>query len=467
MAPVTEDVDLLVVGGGKAGKTLAMDRARGGARVAMAERGMIGGSCINVACIPTKALVASARARRALDRGRELGLVVGDVRTDVDLLRAHRSDVVDAMVALNHKQFLDSGMDLVIGQARFVAERTVEVRTADGGGRVLRGADTVIDTGTRPRLPDIPGLDRAGALTSESLLRLERIPDRLTVLGDGPIGLEFADMFAAFGSRVTVVSRHSRLLPQEDAEIAAAVGDLLSGHGVTVLFERRVARVGRDAGGEVTVVLEDGLEITGDDLLVAVGRVPVTEELDLERAGVAVTAAGFVDVDEHLATTAQHTWAAGDVAGSPQFTHAALDDYRILKENLAGGSRSTRDRLIPRTTFLGLDLAHVGLTEEQARRLGHRVKIARLPVAAIPRARTTGETQGLWKAVVDAETHRILGATLLGPETGETLTTVQTAMLAGLPCTALRDMVISHPTMTEGLNMLFANLTEDQDTSGR
>ncbi|MES9536649.1 FAD-dependent oxidoreductase [Actinomadura sp. NPDC000600] len=461
MAPPAEDFDLLVVGGGKAGKTLAMDRARGGARVAMVEQGMIGGTCINVACIPTKALVASARARRTLDRGRELGLIVDGAEADADLLRAHKSDVVDGMVALNHKQFLDSGMDLVIGRARFVAERTVDVRLGDGGRRVLRGADTVINTGTRPRVPAIPGLDAAGALTSESLLRLESIPGRLIVLGDGPIGLEFADMFAAFGSRVTVVSRHSRLLPREDAEIAAAVRDLLSGHGVTVLLEREVARVGRDGGGEVTVVLADGLELAGDDVLVAVGRQPVTEELDLPRAGVAVTAAGFVDVDEHLATTAPHTWAAGDVAGSPQFTHASLDDYRILKENMAGGSRSTKDRLVPRTTFLSLDLAHVGLTEREARRLGHPVKIARLPVSAIPRARTTGETRGLWKAVVHADTDRILGATLLGPETGETITTVQTAMLAGLPFTALRDMMITHPTMGEGLTMLFAGLTDD------
>ncbi|MFR9794781.1 dihydrolipoyl dehydrogenase family protein [Streptomyces sp. MS06] len=463
MTTTAEDVDLLVVGGGKAGKTLAMDQARGGRRVAMVERGMIGGTCINVACIPTKTLVASARARRTLGRARDLGLVVGDAGgagVDAGLLRDRRSEVVDGMVALNHKQFLDSGMDLVIGQARFVAERTVRVALRDGGTRVLRGAETVVNTGTRPRVPAVPGLATAGALTSETLLRLERIPDRLVVLGDGPIGLEFADMLAAFGSRVTVVSPHTRLLPREDHEIAAAALDMLTGNGVALVFGGKATRVDRDGGGEVTVTLADGRELAADDILVAVGREPVTAELDLPRAGVALTPGGFVEVDEHLATTAPHTWAAGDVAGSPQFTHASLDDYRILKENLRGGSRSTRDRLIPHTTFLSFDLAHVGLTEEEARRRGHAVRIARLPVSAIPRARTTGETQGLWKAVVDAGTQRVLGASLLGPEAGETITTVQTAMLAGLPCTALRDMVITHPTMAEGLNLLFATLTD-------
>ncbi|NBM15259.1 NAD(P)/FAD-dependent oxidoreductase [Streptomyces sp. GC420] len=456
---MVEEFDLLVVGGGKAGKTLAMDRARAGQRVAMVERGLIGGTCVNVACIPTKALVTSARARRTLARGRELGLVVGDTGTDVERLREHKAEVVDGMIAINHKQFLDSGMDLVLGQARFVAERTVEVALRDGGSRVLRGARTVINTGTRPRIPGIPGLSAAGPLTSESLLRLERIPGRLIVIGAGPIGLEFADMFAAFGSRVTVVARNRALLPQEDPDIAAAAAALLADNGVNVLLGRGVTRVVRDSAGAVTVSLDDGSEVSGDDVLVAAGRQPVTEELDLERARVALTDSGFIAVDEYLATTAEHTWAAGDVAGSPQFTHASLDDYRILKANLAGGTRSTKGRLIPHTTFLGVDLARVGLGEEEARRAGHDVLIARLPVAAIPRARTMRETAGLWKAVVDADSHKILGASLLGPEAGEVITVVQTAMLAGLPCTALRDMIITHPTMGEGLNMLFATLS--------
>ncbi|NEB93695.1 dihydrolipoyl dehydrogenase family protein [Streptomyces bauhiniae] len=455
-----EDFDLLVVGGGKAGKTLAMDHARGGRRVAMVERAMIGGTCINVACIPTKALVTSARAVRTLERGRSLGLVVDDVLVDVDLLRQHKTGVVDGMVAANLQQFLGSGMDFVLGEALFVAERTVEVALADGGTRVLRGAETVVNTGTRPRVPDIPGLAEAGVLTSETLLELQTLPARMTIIGAGPIGLEFADMFAAFGTEVTLVAPAQRVLPREDPEMARAVHGMLQAGGVTLLLGREVRSVSRD-GGEFTLRLSDGTVLTSDAVLVAAGRTPVTEDLGLDRAGVATTAEGFVAVDEYLATTAPNTWAAGDVAGSPQFTHASLDDYRILKTNLAGGRRSTRDRLIPRTTFLSFDLAHVGLTEEEARAAGRQVRIARLPVAAIPRARAGRDTGGLWKAVVDAGTDRILGATLLGDSAGETITTIQLAMLADLPYTSLRDMIITHPTMTEGLNLLFATLSED------
>ncbi|MPY30178.1 mercuric reductase [Streptomyces adustus] len=456
MSDRAEEYDLLVVGGGKAGKTLAMDWAKAGKRVAMVERGMIGGTCINVACIPTKALVTSARAVKTLRRAQQLGLVSDAPQVDVDLLRTHKSDVVDGMSAGNQKQFLDSGMDLVLGQARFVAERTVEVMLSGGGTRVIRGAETVINTGTQPLVPDIPGLADSGALTSDSLLQLERLPERLTVVGGGVVGLEFAHMFAAFGSRVTLIESHSRLLPREDEDIAKAVTDLLIADGVEVVIGSSATAVRREADGAITTVLADGTRIVGDDVLVAVGRKPVTSELDLDKAGVKTDRAGFVVVDEHLATSAPHTWAAGDVAGSPQFTHVSLDDYRILKANLAGGRRSTRDRLIPYTIFLTPELARVGLTERQARAAGHQVRVAKLPVAAIPRARTMRETEGVFKAVVDATNDRILGVSLLGPEAGEVVTVVQSAMLADQPYTALRDMIITHPSMGEALNLLFA-----------
>lgn len=409
MADIAETYDLLVVGGGKAGKTLAMDWARAGKRVAMVERGMIGGTCINVACIPTKALVTSARAARTLARAEQFGLVAEAPKVDVGLLRAHKSGVVDSMAAGNHKQFLDSGMDLVLGQARFIAERTVEVALNDGGTRVLRGAETVINTGTRPLVPGIPGLADAGALTSDTLLELERLPERLTIIGGGVVGLEFAHMLAAFGSRITLVESGQRLLPREDADIAQAVTDLLTADGIEIIVGSPVTSVERGAHGQVTTTLSSGTRLASDDVLVAVGRAPVTAELGLESAGVKTNEAGFVVVDDRLATSAPHTWAAGDVAGSPQFTHVSLDDYRILKANLSGDNRSTRNRLIPYTIFLTPELARVGLTEEQARTAGHEVRVAKLPVAAIPRARTIRETDGIWKAVVEARTDRVLG----------------------------------------------------------
>ncbi|GGO27051.1 dihydrolipoyl dehydrogenase family protein [Micromonospora parathelypteridis] len=453
-----EEFDLLVVGGGKAGKTLSMDVARSGQRVAMVERGMIGGSCINVACIPTKALVTSARAARHLRGASTLGLAVEGGRVDVDLLRAHKQDVVEGMVAANRQQFLDSGLHLVLGQARFVGPRTVRVSLADGGERLLRGADVVINTGTRPHLPAVPGMAEAGVLTSETLLHLDRLPARLVVLGGGTVGVEFAQMFASFGSTVTLIEGGPRLLTREDPDVSDAVMRVFLDDGIDVRVGVAVARIDRDVAGTVRVTLDDGSLVTGDDVLVAVGREPVTDGLGLDAAGVRLSERGFVVVDEHLRTSAERTWAAGDVAGSPQFTHVALDDYRIIRVNLAGGQRSTADRLIPYTVFTTPELARVGLTETEARRAGHDIQVAHLPVAAIPRARTLRQTEGMWKAVVDAGTDRILGAALLGAEAGEVITSVQLAMLAGMPWTALRDAVITHPTMTEGLNLLFASL---------
>ncbi|MGR6973621.1 dihydrolipoyl dehydrogenase family protein [Streptomyces cynarae] len=449
-----EDVDLLVIGGGKAGKTLAMDAARAGQRVVMVERGMIGGTCINVACIPTKSLVTSARLLRRAATAEALGLRLGQAEVDLDLLRSHKEDVVLGMVEVNRRQFADSGMDLVLGTARFIAERTVEIALNDGGRRVVRGRDVVINTGTVPRIAPVPGLAEAKPLTSESIMDLHRIPGRLVVIGGGYVGLEFAQMFAAFGSRVTVLESGPRLLPREDSDVSEALLGYLHEDGVELLTGAAAKEVVRD-GDAISVLLEDGRRLEADDVLAATGRAPVTGELGLEAAGVRTDENGFIQVDDQLATSAPHTWAVGDVAGSPQFTHVSLDDYRIVKANIAGGERSTNGRLVPWNLFTDPELARVGLTEDQARAAGHNVRVAKLPVVAIPRARTLRDTRGLWKAVVDRDSDRILGVALLGPEAAEVVTVVQTAMLAGLPYTALRDGMIAHPTMAEGLNALF------------
>ncbi|GAB1340653.1 mercuric reductase [Streptomyces sp. E-15] len=452
---VVEDVDLLVVGGGKAGKTLAMDLARAGRRVVMVERGMIGGTCVNVACIPTKSLVTSSRLARRAAGAQSLGLSIGKLEVDVRMLRSHKDGVVADMVALNHHQFLDSGMDLVLGTARFVAERTVGIDLNDGGRRVVRGADVVINTGTVPHMPSVPGLAGAAPLNSETIMDLERIPERLVVIGGGYVGLEFAHMFAAFGSEVTVLDRGPRLLPREDADISGVLTECLREDGVEVLTGVTVKDVAREDA--VRLTLEDGRTLVADDVLAATGRDPVTRDLGLDAAGVRTDERGFVRVDDTLATDAPHTWAVGDVAGSPQFTHVSLDDYRVVKAGITGGARSTAGRLVPWNLFTDPELARVGLTEEQARATGRDVRVARLPVKAIPRARTMRETRGLWKAVVDRNTEEILGVALLGPDSSEVLTVVQTAMWAGLPFTRLRDGIIAHPTMAEGLNALFTS----------
>ncbi|MEV0695723.1 FAD-dependent oxidoreductase [Streptomyces sp. NPDC050388] len=457
-----EDVDLLVVGDGKAGKSLAMDRAKAGWRVVMVERDKIGGTCINVACIPTKTLVGSARtlltARNAAERGVEIS---GEPAVDLDRLRAHVEGVVGGMVSAHAKMFADSGMDFILGTARFVGERTVEIRTNDGTTRVVRGRDVVVNTGTTPAVPALPGVTEAEVWNSETILHLERLPETLLIIGGGYVGCEFASMFAVFGTRVTLLQGRDQLLPREDPDVAGQVADILTDQGVDVHLGARASAVRREPGhGDVVVTLADGSSVRAQELLVATGRTPVTADLGLDTAGVELTKRGFVAVDNHLRTTADHVWAAGDVAGSPQFTHASWNDFRILRANLTGRDAATTGRLVPYTVFITPELARVGLTETEARAQGHDVKVARLQVSAIPRAKTLNDTVGTWKAVVDAETGQILGAALLGHNAGEVIAAVQMAILGRMPYQQVRNAVITHPTMGEGLNLLFDALDQ-------
>jgi probable pyridine nucleotide-disulfide oxidoreductase len=461
-----EDVDLLVIGGGKAGKSMAMDRAKAGWKVAMVERDKIGGTCINVACIPTKALVGSARTVLAARNAEVMGVELEEEPlVSVDGLRQHKSSVVDGMVAAHRKMFADSGMDFILGTARFIGPRTVEIKTHNGDLRLLRGTDVVINTGTTPALPDLPGIAESGAWTSETILELERLPSQLIILGGGYVGCEFASMYALFGSQVIMLQGRSQLLPREDPDVAAEVAEILVDQGIEVRLNARATAVRRTRNGEVTVILEDGTQVVGDELLVATGRSPVTADLGLVAAGVEITDSGFIQVDDHLRTTADHVWAAGDVAGTPQFTHASWNDFRILRANLDDGDAATRGRLVPYAVFITPELARVGSTETQARAQGHRVAVGKIGVSAIPRGKTLHDTTGTWKAVVDADTDLILGAALLGHNAGEVISTLQMAMLGGLRYQQVRDAVLTHPTMGEGLNLLFDAL-DDQRRQG-
>jgi len=301
-----EDVDLLVIGGGKAGKSLAMDRAKARWKVAMVERDKIGGTCINVACIPTKALVGSARTVLTARHAQVMGVELSDQPlVSVDGLRRHKSSVVDGMVAAHKKMFADSGMDFILGTARFIGPRTVEVETRDGNIRLLRGTDVVINTGTTPAIPDLTGITESRVWTSETILQLERLPQRLIVLGGGYVGCEFASMFGLFGTQVPLLQAPDQLLPREDSDVAGEVAEILANQGVSLRLGTRAQAVHRDANsGDVVVVLEDGSQVRGEELLVATGRAPVTAHLRLESAGVDLTDRGFISVDRHLRTTA-------------------------------------------------------------------------------------------------------------------------------------------------------------------
>ena len=461
MASAPEKYDLVVVGGGKAGKSLAMLRAKKGDKVFMVERDKIGGTCINVACIPTKTLVSSARrlaeVRTAAAYGVDLpGADLASAGVDLEALRARKESVVGGMVEAHKKMFAAPGLDFVLGTAKFVGPKTVEATLADGSVRVVEGEKVLINTGTTPAIPPIEGLSDVDYWTSEDALRLTEIPDRPVILGGGVIGVEMASMMAAFGANVTLIEGGEHILAREDADVAEEMAANLAAQGVTVRTGERAVRV--SSGDEGVLVHTTAGEVSGTRLLVALGRTPDTKGLGLEAAGVELTERGFVKVDSRLETTAPGVYAAGDVAGTPQFTHASWNDFRVLRDLFAGKDASTEGRLIPWAVFATPELGRVGMSESEARAAGRDIRVAKVAAAAVPRAKTHGHVEGFYKVVVDAETEEILGAAIVAESASEVIAAVQTAMLGGLPWPKLRDAVIAHPTMAEGLNIVLDSL---------
>jgi pyruvate/2-oxoglutarate dehydrogenase complex dihydrolipoamide dehydrogenase (E3) component len=455
--------EAIIIGGGKAGKTLAMDLGNHGVKTALIERDakMIGGTCINLACIPTKSFVQSARVAHTARHAGDYGVEVGDVRVNWLAVRRRVEGITKTMREMNYKSITAApALDLIIATARLLDRNTVEIQEPDGKVRQLIAKRIFLNTGTRPAEAQIPGMQEVSALDSNTVQRLDKLPDHLIIVGGGYIALEFAQMFRRFGSNVTIVVRGERILPHEDTDVVAAVSELLKKEGIAILTGVSPIRAEKTAGGVALVGSAVGGEqtISGSHLLVAIGRAPNTENLNLAAAGVDSGEHGYIKVNDRLETTAPNIWALGDCNGGPQFTHASLDDYRIVKANVFGkGERSTKHRLMPSTLFIDPELARIGLTETEAREQGFAIRVAKASVAVIPRARTTGQLAGQMKAVIDAKNDRILGCSILASEAGEMLGTVQMAMIAGLPFTALRDAVLSHPTMTEGFNSLFAD----------
>ena len=457
----------VVLGGGEAGKYIAWELARSGQRVAVVERGLIGGSCPNIACLPSKNLIHSAKVVELVRHAATFGVRLGPWTLDMAGLRQRKRDMVDGLIAIHKARFAVDGLDFILGEGRFVAPRTIDVRLAQGGIRRLEGERVFLNLGTHAAVPDIPGLTGAAPLTHVEALDLDRLPAHLIVLGGGYVGLEMAQAFRRFGSRVTVIEQAPQLAPREDADVAEAIRAIFAEDGIDVVLEAAIEAIGGRSGNQVKVRLRTPAgqrEIDGSDLLVALGRTPNTHGIGLESAGVELDARGYVTVNERLETTAPGVWAMGECAGSPQFTHVAYDDFRVVRDNLAGRSRTTRDRLIPYCMFIDPELGRVGLGEAEAKRRGIAVRVARLPMSSVLRARATGETRGFMKALIDARSDRILGFTMLGAGAGEVVAAVQAAMLAGLPYTALRDAILTHPTMAEGLGVLLAGVPAVTET---
>ena len=452
-----EQVQNLVVGSGAGGKLLAWTLSRQGQKSVVVERSMVGGSCPNVACLPSKNVVYSAKAVSLVHPQTGLGVVTGNLHVDMAGVVRRKRQMVDQLIAAHLEQYKASGAELVMGEARFTAPKTVQVSLNAGGTRSFRGERIFISVGTRASIPDVPGLRDAAPMTHVEALNLERLPGHLVVLGGGYVGLEFAQAMRRFGSRVTIIQRGSRLLEREDPDVADALLDLMRDEGVDVLLGTEVSNVTGRSGSGVALRLRNGesertLEAT--DILVATGRTPNTDRLDAAKAGVDLDAHGYIRVNDRLETTAAGVWAVGECAGSPKFTHVGEDDFRIVLDNLMGGNRTTRDRLIPYCLFTDPELAHVGLNESEARARKIPYRIATMPMAMVLRTFTLSEPRGFMKALVGPD-DRILGFTAFGAEASELMAVAQTAMLGGMPYTVLRDAIWTHPTAAEGLIGLF------------
>jgi pyruvate/2-oxoglutarate dehydrogenase complex dihydrolipoamide dehydrogenase (E3) component len=451
----------VVLGGGEAGKYIAWELARWGQRVAVVERGLVGGSCPNIACLPSKNVIHSAKVVELVRHASVFGLRLGAWSVDMAGVRQRKRELVDSMIAIHEARFAANGLEFILGEGRFVAPRTIEVQLTQGGTRRLEGERVFLDLGTHATIPDIPGLSDAAPLTHVEALELDRLPAHLIVLGGGYVGLEMAQAFRRFGSRVTVIEQAPQLAPREDPDVAEAVRAVFQDDGIEVVIEATIHTIDGRSENQVGVRLRSQAgerRIGGSDLLVAVGRTPNTRGIGLESAGVELDPRGYIKVNERLETTAPGVWAMGECAGSPQFTHVGYDDFRVVRDNLAGRPRTTNGRLIPYCMFIDPELGRVGLGEAEAQRRSIAMRVARLPMSSVLRARTIGETRGFMKVIIDGRSDHILGFTMLGSGAGEVIAVVQSAMLAGLPYTGLRDAILTHPTMAEGLGVLLAGV---------
>ena len=453
-----EIFDVVILGSGQGGKHLAWHLARSGKGVAVVERRWVGGSCPAVACLPSKNEIWSARVAHLVRNAASFGTIVDGARTDMARVRRRKQDMIDREIELHLNAYKQTGAELIMGSGRFIGPKTIDVALNEGGTRVVAGTEVVINVGSHAAMPDVPGLTEAHALTHIEALELDEVPAHLIVLGGGYTGIEMAQAYSRFGSQVTIIEPGPRIMGREDADVVEEMGRVLAAEGIAIFLSAQPLRVD-GLNGEfvsVTVRTEAGeRKIEGSHLLVAVGRIANTAGIGLDETGIDLDARGFIKVDERLRTTAPDVWAIGECAGSPQFTHVSVDDFRIVRDNMAGGDRKTNDRLIPHVVFTDPPLARVGLSEGEAQRQGIAFRVARLPMRRVLRTNATDETEGFMKVLVGATDDRILGFTMIGSEAGEVMAAIQTAMLADLPYTKLRDAVFAHLTVAEGLGPLF------------
>ncbi len=458
-----EEFDLVILGGGTGSTVAAWAFAGEGNRVAVVDRKYIGGSCPNIACLPSKNVIHSAKVVSYFRRSSEFGITHDGFKVQMSGIRDRKRKMVAGLNEMYLNNYRQTGAEFIFGTGRFIAPKTIEATLPDGTVRQLHGKNVIVSTGTRAAMPEIPGLVEAQPLTHIEALELDQIPEHLLIIGAGYVGVEFSQAMRRFGSKVTVIDRNERLMSKEDPDVCEALRSLLEDEGIYVLLSARVERVEGRSGDAVKVTIDqNGAEKTlkGSHVLIALGRAPNTEGLGLELAGIERTDLGYIKVNERLQTTAAGVWAIGEVAGSPQFTHISVDDFRVVHANLTGGNRVTTGRQVPYCLFTDPELARIGLSETDAQRQRIPYRLLKIPMEANLRARALSETRGFMKALVGIENDRILGFTAFAVDAGEIMAAVQVGMVAGLPYTALRDTILTHPTLVEGLIPLFSSVPE-------
>jgi pyruvate/2-oxoglutarate dehydrogenase complex dihydrolipoamide dehydrogenase (E3) component len=458
---MSERYDAIVIGSGQAGTPLSRALAEAGMRTVLLEREHVGGTCVNEGCTPTKTMVASARVAYLARRGADYGVQTGPIHIDLGRVRQRKRDIVDSFRNGSQGRIEKTpNLELIFGVACFAGPREVLVRGNDGTERSLTAERIFINAGTRASKPKVDGLDSVAYLDNKSIMELDRVPEHLLILGGGYIGLEFGQMFRRFGSRVTIVQSANQLLVKEDADVAEEVAKILREDGIEVLLSTKSERVS-SAGGQIQLDVNDGAQprrLVGSHLLAATGRTPNSDTLNLGAAGIEADAKGFIRTNDRLETNVPGVYALGDIKGGPAFTHISYDDFRIIRANVIEKKNATLEgRLVPYVCFIDPQLGHVGLSEVDAQRLGRKVRVAKMPMNYVARALEMDESRGFMKAIVDAETGQILGATVLGIEGGEVMAQFQMAIMGKLPYTALRDGILAHPTLAEAVNNLFAS----------
>ena len=451
--------DAIVIGTGQSGPALAVKLAASGMQVAIIERGLFGGTCVNTGCIPTKALVASAYAAHLARRGAEYGVSIsGEVTVDMKRVKA-RKDRISGQSNQNVETWLRGTKNLTVvqGHARFTSPNTVKVNDT-----VLEAAKIFIDVGGRALVPQIPGIDTVDYLTNATMMDVDFLPEHLIIIGGSYIGLEFGQMYRRFGSRVTVIEQGPRLIAREDADVSKGVLDILKNEGVVVELDAGSMSVAK-RGGNTVVTLADGREVAGSHLLLAVGRVPNTGDLGLDKAGGKTDASGYISVDDELRTNVPGIWARGDCNGRGAFAHTSYNDYEIIADNLlngvvSGSGRTLSDRITCYGLFIDPPLGRVGMGEDEVRKSGRKALIGTRPMTRVGRAVEKGESQGFIKILVDAETKHILGASILGTGGDEAIHCLIDAMYAKAPYTTVQRAVHIHPTVSELLPTVLGEL---------